>query len=301
MSVTTDFTTRQEAVETYYGDTGPGDSRPGGDTGGTGSSQNQNSGSDDRVFGELQEVQTDWVGGWGLFYQPNTASESTRQWRESRRWFVFRVIDGQTQALQMSGQTTDVADTDPLDTLPSTTAESEARQAYQTWVDENDPDGSEEPDNASWGDWQEVEKINGWFIFMREHGSREDDNQWLAAGVPGDSEQESVFLQPDGSIGDQPHIFEERGELDAAIEAYRGRSNRGETDTGREPTGTSPPTGGFPKSGGKAGVGGAVGQAVDSVGGTRNALILVALVGGGIYYLERTGRIDISGTLEEMT
>lgn len=213
--VTAPFNSVQEAAEVYYGTDSDGPS----DDGGT----------QTRQWTELDTVPTDWVAGWNL------ARQDARDDPDVSRYFVIRVESGTFQALTMSGTVREPAPDTPLEELPHTRDESEARSAYQKWVDQN---GEQTEDSSgAWGDWQRVRQAKPWWVFARQHQER-DATQFLAAGELRDGS--AVYLGPDGGVRDEPHIFESVSALEEAVKAYRRKASNGEIPEDRRPTGNKP-------------------------------------------------------------
>lgn len=276
-NVEVDFKDAQQAVSTYYGDSGGG--QDGGDDG-SGSAR----------WGELQTEPTDWVAGWTLVYQAEVGGDR-------RRWFVIRTTEsGQFQALSMTGRAQDTnIETTSLDELPHTNDEKEARSAYETWVSESyDGDGADDQEGDQWGEWEKDSTADGWHLFTRAHKT-EDRRQWFAAGVVEDGSR--VYLQPDGSVGEEIHVYDDRSSLQSALDAYGRKAQNGDVPEGRRPTGAAPSRSGVRKDARKATgekKGGALSGAIGAVGGPRNAVLIGGAGAAGLYYANSAGHIDIA-------
>lgn len=288
-----EFSSVSDADATYYGDGGGGDG-DGGDDSPT---------SDDGTrWGDLQTEPTDWVAAWTLAYQDEQQTTNP-----SRRWFIIRVNPetGAFEALSMTGQADEYPESTSLDELPHTEAESEAREAYQAWVeanpDESDESDVEDTDGAeNWGEWAQITQVSDWTIWGREHKT-EDRVQFLAASTMEDGT--AVYLQPDGTVSEDAHIYDSQEAMQDALNAYAERVESGDIPDSDRPTGTSPGRGQIREDAAAAGANGGgpgrnpIAPAVEAVGGTRNALLLGVVVAGGVYYAEKQGHIDITEAL----
>lgn len=285
-----EFSSVSEADATYYGGSndGPGDGGDGPDPDGDGTR-----------WGQPQEEPTDWVAGWTLIYQDEQQTSNP-----ARRWFIIRYNPdtGAFEALSMAGQA-DEYEGATWDELPHTEAESEAREAYQTWVDENVDDSGdvEDTDGAeNWGEWTQITQVSDWTIWGREHKT-EDRVQFLAASTMEDGTP--VYLQPDGTVSEDAHIYDSQEAMQQALNAYAERVESGDIPESERPTGTSPGRGQIREDAAAAGANGGgsgrnpVAPVVEAVGGTRTALLLGVVVAGGVYYAEKQGHIDITEAL----
>lgn len=279
--ITIDFRSADEAVATYYGEDSPDAGQGAGDGSGGG-------------WGEMQEEPTEWQAGWALFYQERNQNE--------RRWFVVRYVDGQFQALKMSGEAKDYPETTTPNELPSTSSEDEARSAYQAWVENADEEELDEDGEPEWSEWEKITEIEGWAVYQRDH-LEDDRSQFMAGGKNADGE--NIWLQEGGSVGAEPTLFDTLDELRQAIKAFLERQASGRTQESEEPTGAGPSRSGrgFPTEGSRkpSGARGMVGSAVQAVGGPMNAIIIVVALAALVYYLEREGHIDISGWWDDLT
>jgi hypothetical protein len=283
MSVQPEFDTVSEADSVYYSSSG--------DDGGDG--------SDSGAWGELQSKPTDWVAGWTLGYQEHQTDTGRR------RWFDFRVNPEteEFEALTMSGSARTFPDDATLDELPHAEEEQRARDAYEAWVRANpdaEQDGEQDGDGGTeWTEWTQLNQVAGWTIWGRE-AKNGDQVQFLAAGKLDDGS--TVYLQPDGTTGDSPHIYKSQSELQEALDAWQSRVDSGEVSEDQRPNGNSPTRGEITEDARSAGADGqGTGQipgplsgAVQAVGGRRNALI-VAAVGGValIWVAEEYGYLDL--------
>jgi hypothetical protein len=298
MSVSPDFNSPEEAMATYYGEDPEDFERTDNQDDSGGSDSANDSGDDPANWSEAQEEPTDWGGGWMLWYQEHKTEDR-------RRWFVVRVSQNEEfQALTQSAEPETLPNDTAWTDVPHFDTEENARNVYQEWADENGGESPEE-DEAAWTEWEQITTMAGWNIYRREHTQR-DTQQFLASGV--NQQGETVFLQADGTIGREPHIFERIEEVEAAIQAYQDRQRRGEVPENEQPTGELPDRGRFPSpqpGPGRGGVPEPVRDVVDSlesaVGGRTNALLLVALMIVLTYYAERRGYIDITGTIENLS
>jgi hypothetical protein len=271
---------------------GSGDGDGSGDSGGAGSGQ----------WGELQRKEWlpgDDTGRWALAYQQHKSEQNRR------RWFVFRAPKKkQLQAITSTGEVqTESVEPGVLEKLPSYESEKSARQAHGKWAEKNGVDGGstgeedgQPGESESWGEWQKIEQAGPWWIWTRQH-KQEDRNQYLAAST--DANDESIYLQPDGSTAGEAHIFEDPQALSDALQKYAEKAENGEID--RKPTGKSPSQKQIAKDAADAGAnqeqtqgpGGPAGELVEAVGGPRNAAILAAGTAGGAWYLDKEGYVDI--------
>lgn len=299
MSIEPDFNSVSEADAAYYSSGSAGSTAGGGGGGRSngGSSQSGNettetrSGDDSAQWSELQTLETDWEGGWNLAYQQRVND------RNRRRWFVIRMTqDEQFQALTMTGQVEDIPQDASLEEVPHTDSEDEARRAYKQWAEENvnGEDGSDgssgSGESGEWSEWQEVSEQYGWVIYGREH-SRENRVQFFAGSETDDGT--TVYLQPDGTPGQEQHIFDSQEALEQALQEYAQRTENGEVPQDRQPTGRQPnnrPSGQSES---------AVSGLIEAVGGPRNAAIIGTLAAGGLYYAEREGMIDLAEGIGE--
>lgn len=265
-----EFESVQEADATYYGeDTDQG-----------------------RQWGKLQEKSTEWVAGWSLAYQVAQNDPGLR------RWFVIRMKDGQFQALSMSGTAQDYnAETTPLDEMPHTESEKEARQAYQAWIEANyegekDGDGDKNGDgekSGNWSEWTKIQQVGDWWIYGREH-KQKDRVQFMAMGRRQDGT--TIYLHPDGTPKPERHIYDTQAALQKALDNYAKKKSAGQIPEDKQPTGEAPPKGEVNRGGGGGALPGPIGAAVEAVGGPRNALLISAVGAGGFYYAEKQGYID---------
>ncbi|APW99406.1 hypothetical protein CHINAEXTREME_17235 [Halobiforma lacisalsi AJ5] len=272
--VQVDFETKDEALEAYYGEDSD---QPGTTNDGTGPGESGR-------WAPPEQVPTDWIAGWTLTYQ------AERDDSEVRRYFVTRLHPetGQFQALTIpSGQVEDYADDTPLDELPHSSREDDAREAYQTWLEENDPEpgagsgagsGNGDDESPAWGEWQRVDEAAPWWIWGRDH-LEEDRSQFLIAGESDDGS--AVYLNGAGEVVDEPAIFETIDEVQAALEAYFQRTGSGDVPDDRRPTGNSPAPETIGQEASEAGA--------DSSGNVSGKKLLAgaALVGTAIYLYNR--------------
>jgi len=282
-SIEIDFDTAEQAVATYRGTPGEGD------------------------WGKLVEGDHSFVGGWSLRYQPNLENDT-------RRWFVIRVTnDGPFQALNMSGVAQDYSRDTGLEELPHTLDRAEAVAAYETWLENADPEdidrGTEEgrtpgdddgqsdgKDEANWTEWQKIEQQSGWHIFRRQH-KYESSEEFFAAGK--NAQGENVFLAPGGEIVEEEHIYNYIEDVYAAIEAYT--ENPSQKDPEDRPTGAPPGQGNLPGGGGTTPPGSnlpVVGPAAQAVGGITNLLLLVGAAAVLFYISESRGYTNWTDYIE---
>ena len=281
MSVQPEFDTVEEADQAYHGG-GDGSSDDGG---------NDTPGS--ARWGELQTKDTDWVAGWTLAFQREINQESTGANSGGTRWFVFRVNPetGNFEALNMSGQADTYAEDAALEELPHTQNEDEARNAYQTWLEENEPEQEEQGDE--WTEWTQLNQVAGWTIWGRE-SQTSDAVQFLAAAL--DNEDREIYLQPEGEIGQEPHLFESQSTLQTALDAYQTRVENGEIDERRQASGRSPGRGAIndaTMTTSTSGLPGPLAGAVDAVGGPTNAVFIAAAALMVLYYLDAEGHVEL--------
>lgn len=211
---------------------------------------------DSAMWGELQTVDTDWVAGWTLAFQVSTQDDE-------RRYMVFRINpeNDDFEAMSMEGNAKAYPDDVALSEIPSGSSEEEARRAYQTWL-ENNPvpgdDPAEEPGDdpaegpvdgpgdgtgpgdgsEGWTEWARLEQINPWWLWGRESIDGEAAQFILASTL---QDGTSVYLQPDGSLGPEPYIYDTVDGFSDALDAYFQRVADGEIPPGEQPTGNSPP------------------------------------------------------------
>lgn len=300
-SIEIDFDTADQAIAAYRGEDTSGGTDDGGPTNG-----DDTPGEGD--WGELQEGDHSFIGGWALFYQPNLENDT-------RRWFVLRVTNGgQFQALNMSGVAQDYSrDTGPEE-LPHTLDRAEAIAAYETWLENADPEdidrGTEEgrtpgedgqndengQDEANWTEWQKIEQEAGWHIFRRQH-KYESREEFFAAGK--NAQGENVFLAPGGKIVEEEHIYDYIEDVYAAIEAYT--ENADQKDPSERLTGAPPGQGNLPGNRGGKPPGSnlpVVGPAAQAVGGIGNLLLLVGAVAVLFYISESQGYTNWTDYIE---
>lgn len=253
--------------------------------------------SDTGRWGDLQQKDVDWEGDWVLAYRAEQIQGSPGA-NPAMQWFVFRVNpqNGNFEALNMSGQADTYDPQSPPEELPHTSREQEARDAYQTWLDENDPGTQEEGDEGdqgeAWTEWTELNQVAGWAIWGRE-SQTSDAVQFLAATING--EDREVYLQPGGEIADTAHLFESQSDLQAALDAYQTRVDNGEVPEERQATGRSPSRGAITEATktGTGSFGGPLSGLVDAVGGPTNAVLAVATIALVAYYLDAEGYVDL--------
>lgn len=305
-SIEIDFDTADQAVTAYRGEDTSGD--------GNSNSGNGNDTPGEADWGELVEGEHSFVGGWALWYQPNREDES-------RRWFVFRTTNsGQFQALNMSGVAEDYPLETGLEELPHTLDRAEAVAAYETWLENADPEdidrGTEEGRNPgdgdgsggdgqngndskkekNWTEWKKMEQSSGWHIFRRQH-KYESKEEFFAAGK--NAQGENVFLAPGGEIVKKEHIFDYIEDVYAAIEAYT--ENPSQKDPEDRPTGAPPGQGNLPGDRGSKPPGSnlpVVGPAAQAVGGITNLLLLVGAVAVLFYISEYQGYTNWTDYIE---
>jgi len=153
-------------------------------------------------------------------------------------------------------------------------------------------------DGEAWTEWQRIDNVQNWTIWGREHQS-EDRVQFLVAST--NQSGDAIYLQPEGEVAKEAHIFESVQAVRDALDAYATRRENGEVPEGKRPTGNSPSREQVRRDAAKAtegssgGLPGPVGAVVDAVGGPRNAAILAVAGTAGVYYAEREGMIDLSG------
>ena len=243
-------------------------------------------------WGEPQPVPTNWRGGWTLVRQARIEDPS------ETRYLVIRVTpDGSEQALNEGGQPEDVSLSAPLEGVPTFGTEQDAREAYNAWLSSADADGDGQPDeggNAEWGEWSKVTEAPPWWIWGREHKSAER-MQMLAAGTLGDGS--AVYLQADGSVADQAHIFSNPDDLKAALNAYASKVENGEIPANQRPTGNSPNSDTVSQAGNRAGAGGPPMMGGGSGGGIVSMLtspmgmVAVLVVVAVLVYAYREGHL----------
>jgi hypothetical protein len=190
-----------------------------------------------------------------------------------------------------------------LEKLPSFESEDSARQAHSKWAEKNGVEGGssgeddgEPGESESWSSWEKIEQAGPWWIWTRQHKS-EDRNQYLAAST--DANDESIYLQPDGTVAGEAHIYEDPQALSDALQKYAEKADAGEID--RKPTGKSPSQKQIANDAADAGAnqqqtqapGGPAGELISAVGGPRNAAILAAGTAGGAWYLDKEGYVDV--------
>jgi hypothetical protein len=281
--VEVDFSTAQEAASAYYGETD--------DSGGTETDDTDTDGTttDPSVWGGLQTASTDWVANWTLAYQEHQEQPRTR-------WFVFRIHPetDEFQALRMTGSAkTYPGDTPPAE-LPHTPREQEARDAYQTWLDENQPDEQDEDEqDEGWGEWQKVTQLSDWTIWGRE-ASESDAVEFVAASTRKDGS--AVYLAPGGELVEEAHVYSSMDAVKQAVAAYKKRLENGEIDEDDRPTGRSPGRGEIEKDTKGAG-GGPLGGLIGAMGGTGNAAVVAVGAGAGLYLLESKGYTNLTETI----
>jgi hypothetical protein len=285
------------------GASGSGGGAGAGSGGGGGSGSGGGSGAGGGQWGELQRKEWlpgDDIGRWALAYQKHKSEQNRR------RWFVFRApAKEQLQAITSTGEVqTERVEQGVLEKLPSYESEDSARQAHSKWAEKNGVDGgsgedgeSGEPgESESWSEWEKIEQAGPWWIWTRQH-KNEDRNQYLAAST--DANDESIYLQPDGTTAGEAHIYEGPQALSDALQKYAEKADAGEID--RKPTGKSPSQKQIAKDAADAGAnqeqtqgpGGPAGELISAVGGPRNAAILAAGTAGGAWYLDKEGYVDI--------
>lgn len=275
MTVQAPFSSVSEADRAYYGEGGQdggGDSGAGGSGGG---------------WGQLQTG--DSLGsGWVLAYQQQTDGDRTR-------WFAIRQVDGTLQALQSSGQVYEASETDRMADLPHYSTESDAREAFAKWAEENGgqegEDGTQEDGDGSgsWGEWQRVREVGEWTVWGRTNADTEAV-QFIVASTNADGA--NIYLAPDGQVQQgEAHVFESFDAVRSAFEAYQQRAQNGNVPEEEQPTGNSPSRGQIAgdaegASGGSSPVDQLADMATSPAG-----LVAVAGVAGGVWYLKSEGKL----------
>lgn len=223
MSVEADFSTVSEADEAYFGgssnDDDPGD---GGDDG-----------DSSTTWGDVQrKAELDY--GFSLLFQNSTSGDRTR-------WFVTRGTEaGEIEAVTSGGETTTVSPDVSLDEVPHYDSENDARAAYKKWEQsqEDAGDEGEQTDDATeWSKWRVVREVAPWFVFGRSSSDGEEV-QFVVAGK--NQEDVEVYLQPDGSVGSEPHTYETFEAVKQALAAFSTKSENGEIPENMMPTGGRP-------------------------------------------------------------
>ena len=195
-----------------------------------------------------------------------------------------------------------------LEQLPHTRDRAEAETAYETWLENADPedvdkggdgqgdDGDGQGDSEdNWTEWKKIEQEAGWHIFRRQH-KYESSQEFFAAGQ--NAKGETVFLGPEGQIKQQEHIFEYLEDVYAAIDAYvEDMDNKPAED---RPTGAPPGQGDLP--GQSPAVPGSnlpvVGPAAQAVGGVGNLLLIAGAVAVLFYISESQGYTNWTDYIE---
>ena len=85
----------------------------------------------------------------------------------------------------------------------------------------------QEEQGDEWTEWTQLNQVAGWTIWGRE-SQTSDAVQFLAAAL--DNEDREIYLQPEGEIGQEPHLFESQSTLQTALDAYQTRVENGEID-----------------------------------------------------------------------
>lgn len=247
---------------------------------------------DGSVWGEPETVPKDWAGGWTLIKQSRADDPSTT------RFIVIRVLEDSEQALNEGGVAQDVSLALPLSAdVPTFGTEQDATAAYDAWNESSD--GGDTPDeggNANWGEWAKVTEVAPWWVWGREHQNA-DRMQMLAAGTLGD--ESAVYLQADGSVGEQAHIFTNPDDLQAALDAYATKIENGEIPENQQPTGNSPSSDTVAQAGNAAGQGRPTtpGPGGDSGGiistlKSPTGMLAVVVVLAALYYAHQEGYLD---------
>jgi hypothetical protein len=280
--VEADFQSVEEARQTYYG----------------------GEGEQPAQWGDPQVVERFPAGQWQLLRQADLRQDSDRA-----RFFVFRSVDA-IEGLDANGNAQSIAPDAPIGDLPSFETKPDARAAYNAWAEANDKqtvdegedgtdsqDGKGDDGSGQWSEFQQVDQAAGWVIYRRQHLT-EDRQQWLAGSQ--NEAGEDIFLAPEGKIQQEPHIFDSRQALTDAIAAFVERANRGDVPQGSTPTGTAPGQGSMP--GGRPSQtpgGGLLREASQAAGGPQNLILLLIVAALAVYYLEKTGRIDLLDSVGE--
>jgi hypothetical protein len=300
MNLQIDFETREEAAETWKSLSDSGGS---GDGNGENDENDQNDPRQWNLEG-VQEIPTDWRGGWRLFYFPHKVEDR-------RLHYIQRKIKtGGSQFLKMNGESTQVPSEPELSDIPTTESEDEARAAYQTWLDQADPEdiekgqppdegdapGSGEDGKSQWTQWTQVGREAGWTILKRDHKS-ENRSQWVVGSK--DQAGENIYLNDAGEVVREQYLFESEEAVEAAILAYIEGVENGDVPPEDQPTGASPDPSELPGPGTRSpgSTLPVVGPAAEAVGGFGNLLLLVAVLAVAFYWAERTGRIDLLDSL----
>lgn len=254
MTIETPFANVAEADSAYWGDPDdwddPNGSEPGGNPG--------------EGWHDLEAIEM-LAGEWMLFKQEKIDNSD-------RRFFLTHDTgDGNFDAMKPGGETEHVGGQTPLDDVPSFPTESDARKAHQTWLEEN-PDAVDGEDGG-WSKWQQLNEIDRWHIYAREHTDGEHV-QFLASGVLPD--ERTVYLHPDGSVNENAHVYTAWADLEAALEAYLQAVADGEIPEDQQPTGAAPPIDQIQQDGTEA--------APDEGGiGAKHIVAAGAVVAAGVY------------------
>ncbi|MBZ6496021.1 hypothetical protein [Natrinema longum] len=206
------------------------------------------SASDSDGSGEWDELEAleELGNGWVLWRQEKIDGTD-------RRFFVTREHSSGIEVLLSGGNAEVVDGQTPIEELPSFPSESDARTAYQAWLEANSgggrgsqggrggqeraDGGGEQAESGEWTEWTEYEVVEPWYILRREHTGN-GSVEFVIAGADGNGN--TVFLGPDGEIVDEPHIYSSEEDVQAALDAYQQNAENGNTDESKQPTGEQP-------------------------------------------------------------
>lgn len=292
MSLQVDFQTPEEAAEAFYGGD-PDDADQGSPL------------DDEERWGQLEQVNVDWEGGW-------TLQRQRREDTDERRYFITRwYSESDGEYLDASANVGSLTADTPLGDIPNHPSQTDAEDAYEDWLDTaeegeregdeyEDEDPRDDGEDGHWTEWEQVDNIEGWYIFESTH-TVEDRSQYIAAGA--NEQGDTIFLAPGGEVQEEPHEFDTMDEVAAAVDAFNEALESGEGDHDEEtqvPTGDSPASGTLPDAPTDSRPSGPLGGAIEAVGGRGNALRIALVVLVLLAISEWRGYTDITGFLGDL-
>lgn len=237
--------------------------------------------------GPMSDVDNNPGDGW---QQPETINELEGAWvllqqvrlgvEGEDRYFVAGGPEG-WQFLEAGGNATTPPEDASFDEVPSFDTEDEARAAHAAWLEDNPEYAGSEGDDHSWTDWEKMDEDPPWHVYARER----EDSGALQAVINGifeldDGDEMEVYLAPDAQIIEEPHVYTNFDDVDAALAAYAAAVESGDIPEDQQPTGADPGVGGIeaavPEPDDSGPFGGGAGGIVSTV--ASNPLLLVAIV-----------------------
>lgn len=222
----------------------------------------------DGGWGELETVD-ELEFGWVLLKQERIDGSD-------RRFFLTRGHESGIEVIVSGGSTEVVGEQTPLEDVPSHPKESDARTAYEKWLDEHEEEERDD-EEAAWSEWEEINVVEPWHIYGRSH----EDGERVEFVVSGVLEDETVvYLGPNGDVRDEAHIYTSIDDVEAALEAYFQNVEDGNVPDDRQPTGDAPPMDAVDSGTPAPGSGGLVDRVTSS---PALAIGLLGVAAGGYY------------------